>query len=122
MEITFPSASSSDASVFASELRTLLLGYGVSRDSIILKRTNAEHMDVGGALEIARMGVETVLAMHATFNLMQLIHEFSKRNRCTIRIRSEVANVDVSTNTADQKIFVETLQKLAKAYHASPRK
>lgn len=120
LEITFPASSSSDANLLASELRSTLLSHGISKDVVRLTRTNVEHMDVGGALEIARLGVEAILAMHATFNLGQLIHEFSKRSHCTIRIRSSVANVDVTTKAGDQADFAETLQKLAEVYRAHP--
>ena len=122
LEITFPASSSEDAGLFAGEFRTMLLSHGISKELVRPVRTNAANMDVGSALEIARLGMEAILAAHAAFSFGQIISEFAKRNNCLVRIRSQAAHVDVTTSVADHEMFVTTLKKLAELYGAASDK
>jgi sugar phosphate isomerase/epimerase len=116
LEISFPTATSADANIFARELRRELADCGIPASAISVHRKNPENMDLGGALELGRQALEAIAALHSSYVVGQAIHSFCKRNRSTVRIKSPIANIDLATDAADPARLAEILKKIAEMH------
>jgi hypothetical protein len=116
LEITFPTATSADANIFARELRRELADCGIPANAISVHRDNAENMDLGSVLELSRPAIEAIAALHSGYIIGHAIHSFCKRNRSTVRIKSSIANIDLATDAADPERLAEILKKIAEMH------
>jgi hypothetical protein len=122
LEITFPAATSADANLFARELRGELANCGVPANAISVRRTNPENMDLGGALELSRHAAEAIATLHGGYIIGHVIHNFCRRHRSTVRIKSSFAQIDVATDAADPARLSEILRKIAEMHSKRPKR
>jgi hypothetical protein len=116
VQITFPSAESSDATAHARELRGELVDLGLPPDQLRMMRSSPENMDLGTTIEIAKMGIDLILAGHAAFSLAQVISNYAKRTRSTVNIKSDLGNIDISTERSDVTELAAILKKIAELH------
>jgi hypothetical protein len=122
LEITFPTATSADANIYARELRTELSKCGIPPSAISVHRTHPENMDLGSALELTQLAIDAIAALHSSYALGHAIHSFCKRNQSTIRIKSPIANIDIATDAADPARLSELLKKIAEMHRGHPER
>jgi len=122
LEITFPTATSADANLYARELRSELANCGVPANAISIRRTNSENMDLGGALELSRHAAEAIAALHGSYIIGHIIHDFCKRHQSTVRIKSPIARIDVATDASDPARLSEILKKIAEMHSDRPKR
>jgi hypothetical protein len=113
VQISFPTAPSNEASIFARQLRNELCNAGVPTDAISITRTNAEYMDIGSLLQIAFDGIQGIAATHSCFKFAQLIYHFSRRNHCTVNIQSDIGNINIGTDKIDADGLASVLKTIA---------
>lgn len=99
--------------MLAGELRRELADRGVSPDALRLIRTDPEHMDLGSAIEIAKIAVEALAAANAAYSFGQIILDFSKRTKTVVKIKSPLGNLDLTTDKTDPSELSRIFKKLA---------
>lgn len=113
VEISFPNAVSSDANLFASELRRDLTSEGIAPAGLSIHRVDTEAMDMGSLLVVGQHAIEGVVAAHALFTMAQTLVHFAKRNRCIVKVKSTRGNVSVEVDKIDPDSLAALLKNIA---------
>jgi len=113
IQITFSDVASRDANFYASKLRNELLNLGIQGNSILIERSNPEHMDSGSILQMTVEGLQGLAATYSCFTAARLLLGFSFRHHCVLNIRSRDGDINIATNKIDVDGLASVLKKIA---------